>query len=273
MQYVQARVIGGQGSGPGAFAKALRGIWIDRQDRLYAAGDSQVKVFDAAGRLLRQWSTSKPASAVAVSGDGSVYAGEAGQIEIFDKAGKLTGTWRDDGRLGEVTAIGFFRDSVLAADTKDRSIRRYDKSSRLLNVIGKENRTNGFLIPNGILDFSVTADGVVHAANPGKHRVESYSFDGHLLGHIGRFDQSDPSGFPGCCNPTNVVTGASGRVYVTEKAGPRAKVLDAGGKLLAVIATNVFDPNSKNMSIAVDSRGRVCVADTVKLQIVVFEVV
>ena len=61
------------------------------------------------------------------------------------------------------------------------------------------------------------------------------------------------------------------RVWVTEKAGPRAKVYDSGGKLLAVIATGVFDPNCKNMSIAADSRGRVYVADTVKLQILVFE--
>jgi len=38
-----------------------------------------------------------------------------------------------------------------------------------------------------------------------------------------------------------------------------------------VIAADVFDANCKNMSIAVDARGRVYVADTVKLAILVFE--
>ena len=264
MRYSQTRVISG-------FSAAPRGMWIDRQDRLYTAGGSQASVFDTGGRLLRRWSTSKPASAIAASADGSVYVGEAGQIEVFHASGKLARSWHGEGRLGEVTAIGFFRDSVLAADAKDRSIGRYDKAFKLLNTIGKDNRTNGFLIPNGVLDFSVDGSGIVHAANPGKHRVEHYSVDGHLLGHIGRFDQLDPSGFPGCCNPTNVALGLSGRVYVTEKAGPRAKVLVSEGKLISVIATSVFDPNCKNMAIAVDSRGRVYVADTEKLQIFVFE--
>jgi sugar lactone lactonase YvrE len=230
-----------------------------------------VKVFDAAGRILRRWGTSRPVSAVAVSGDGSVYAGEAGQIEIFDSAGNLARTWRHDGHLGDVTAIEFFGTDIFVADSKDRCILRYGKNLNLLNTIGKDNRTNGFLIPNGVLDFSIDAAGIIHSANPGKHRVERYTREGQLLGHIGRFDGLDPSGFPGCCNPTNVAVGPSGWVYVTEKAGPRAKVMDAAGQLLAVIATNVFDPNSKNMSIALDSHGRVYVADSVKLQVVVFE--
>lgn len=60
-------------------------------------------------------------------------------------------------------------------------------------------------------------------------------------------------------------------IFTTEKAGPRVKAYDFSGKLLAVIATDVFDANCKNMNIAVDARGRVYVIDTVKLTIHVFE--
>jgi sugar lactone lactonase YvrE len=266
MPYSQVRVIGGE------FAKTLCGIWIDRQDRLYAAGDSQVKVFDPSGRLFGRWSTSRPGLSVAVSADGHVYVGQAGQVEIFDPAAKVARVWHDEGRLGEVTAIGFSGGDLLIGDVKDRSIRRYDQARKLVNIIGKDSRVKGFLIPNGVVSFSVDKDGIIHAANPGKHRVERYTLDGRLLGHIGRFDGQDPAGFTGCCNPTNVAVAPSGRVYVTEKAGPRAKVLDAGGGLVSMIASGVFDPESKNMGIAVDSRGRVYVADTAKLRVVVFEV-
>lgn len=271
MEYKQVRVIGGRGAGPEQFTGTLRGVWIDRHNRLYAAGDSQVKVFDGDGALLRQWRTARPATAVAADENGYIYAGEQAQIEIFDGAGRLTSTWRDAELLGEVTAIGFAGGAVLAADAGGRCIRRYDRAGKLLNVIGKDNRTKGFLIPNGALDFAVDAAGLIHVANPGKHRVERYSLDGRLLGHIGRFDGLDPAGFAGCCNPTNVAIGASGRTYTTEKAEPRAKLLDADGKLLSVIATTVFDRGCKNMDVAVDSRGRVYVADTVKLHIIVFE--
>jgi sugar lactone lactonase YvrE len=263
LQYRQAHVIAGQ------FTTAVRGLAVDSSGRLYAAGDSYIKVYDRSGQLARQWPTARPPHSVAVAPDGSVYAGETGQIEIFASTGKPRTAWRNEASLGRVTAIGFTSDSVLAADAADRAIRRFDRAGRFLNNIGKENRVNGFLIPNGVVDFDVDAEGVIHAANPGKHRIERYTPDGRLLGHIGRFDGLDPAGFPGCCNPTNVAV--RDRIFVTEKAGPRAKVYDFAGKLLAVIAVSPFDPNCKNMSIAVDPRGRVWVADTVKLCIFAFD--
>ena len=167
MQYRHVQVIDGKG--------ALRGIAVDSHGQLYAAGDSEIKVFDAAGRVKQRWPTSRPAHAVAVAGDGAVYAGELGQIEIFDGAGKLLNTWRDARLLGRVTAIGFTKDSVLAGDAADRAIRRFDRSGKFLNNIGKDNPVNGLLIPNGVVDFAVDAQGTIYAANPGKHRVERYT--------------------------------------------------------------------------------------------------
>jgi hypothetical protein len=271
MQYSQVRLLAGKGVDGDRFAAALRGIAVDRLDFVFAAGDREIKVFDDTGRLRRRWSTAKPGLAVAVSGDGRVFVGEAGQVEIFDSTGRLIATWRDQERLGLVTAIGFSKGNVFLADARDRCIRRYDAGGKYLNNIGKDNRMNGFLIPNGVVDFGVDAKGILHAANPGKHRVERYTPEGELLGYFGRFDGRDPAGFSGCCNPTNLAVTDGARIWVTEKAGPRAKVYDSGGTLMAVIAAGVFDPNCKNMSIAAGSRGRVHVADTVKLQIFVFE--
>ena len=269
MQYRHVHVISGKGAAPDRFAATLHGIAVDGRGQLYAAGDSEIKMFDAAGRLQRRWSTSSAALSVAIAGDGAVYAGGLRQIEIFDGAGKLLHTWRDESLLGRVTAIGFTRDSVLAGDAADRAIRRFDRGGRFLNNIGKDNPVNGFLIPNGVVDFAVDAHGTIHAPNPGKHRVEQYSPSGELLGHMGRFDGIDPAGFTGCCNPTNVAVRDA--IYTAEKAGPRVKAYDFSGKLLAVIATDVFDANCKNMNIAVDPKGRVYVVDTVKLAILVFE--
>jgi hypothetical protein len=261
MQYRQVQIFDGKG--------ALHGIAAGGHGELYAAGEAEIKVFDAAGKLVRRWPTARPATAVAVAGDGAVYAGELGQIEIFDGAGHLRGTWRDEKSLRRVTAIGFTGDCVLAGDSADRAIRRLDSSGRFLNNIGKDNPLGGLLIPNGVVDFGVDAHGTVHAANPGKHRVERYTPEGALLGHMGRFDGIDPAGFTGCCNPTNVAIRHA--IYTTEKAGPRVKAYDFSGTLLAVIAADVFDANCKNMSIAVDARGRVYVVDTVKQAIFVFE--
>jgi hypothetical protein len=257
MPYRHVQIIDGKG--------ALRGIAVDGNGQLYAAGDSEIRVLG----LNKRWRTSRPAHSVAVASDGTVYAGEIGQIEIFDGAGKLVNTWRDEKLLGRVTAIGFTKASVLAGDAADRAIRRFDRGGKFLNNIGKDNPVNGLLIPNGVVDFAVDAQGIIYAANPGKHRVERYTAGGELLGHIGRFDGLDPAGFTGCCNPTNVAIHDG--IFTTEKAGPRVKAYDFSGKLLAVIATDLFDANCKNMDIAVGSDGRVYVVDTVKAAIFVFE--
>src|ERR1035438_6198574 len=125
MEYRQIQAIGGKGSAPGQFTTSLRGLTVDAHGQLYAAGDSEIKVFDAAGRLKRRWSTARPVLSVAVStdgaGDGAVYAGQPGQMEIFDGAGKLVNTWRDETLLGRVTSIGFVKDGVLAGDAADRA--------------------------------------------------------------------------------------------------------------------------------------------------------
>jgi hypothetical protein len=291
MEYRHVQVIGGKGNAPDKFATALRGVAVDGHGQLYAAGDSEIKVFDgagdiqaksasrSAGQLKRRWPTSRPALCVSVAAEGSVYAGQEGQIEIFDNARKRLRTWRNEELLGRVTAIGFTKDSILVGDAADRAIRRFDHNGKFLNNIGKDNPVHGFLIPNGVVDFSVVAgaDGTagadgratIYAANPGRHRVERYTPEGQLLGSIGRFDGNDPSGFTGCCNPTNVAV--RDHIFTAEKAGPRVKAYDFTGKLLAVIATDLFDVNCKNMSIAVDAHSRVYVVDTVNLAIHIFQ--
>lgn len=269
MGYRRIQVLGGRGNAPEQFTRALRGVALDTHGNLYAAGDSDIKVFDRGGKLARRWGTAKPAHAVAVSPDGRVFVGEDGQVEIFDRAGKLTANWHDAELLARVTAIGFYKSSILFGDARHRCIRHYENGA-CKNTIGTNNRLGGLHIPNGVVSFGIDGDGVMHTANPGKHRVERYAISGELLGHIGRFNGIDPEGFPGCCNPTNVAVAGGDRIYVTEKAGPRVKAYDRGGKLLAIIAADDFDPLCKNMAIAVHGQGRVYAADTVRLQILAF---
>ena len=270
MRYHRERVIGGKGVGRTEFAEALRALAIDAHDRLHAVGDSKLVVFSLEGKLRKTWPTERPAYSVAVNAAGNVYVGQPGQLQIFDADGKLLDTWRDAERMGLITAIGFAGDSVILADARDRCLRRYEKSGTFLRNIGKDNRMKGFLIPNGYLDFVLDADGVIHVCNPGKHRVERYTLDDKLLGHIGRFGGTDPAGFSGCCNPTHVTLTRAGHVVVTTKAEPLAKVYTADGKLLALVGQDDFDPICKNMDVAVDSQGRIYVIDTARLHICVF---
>jgi len=269
VEYRQLRTYAGRGTNEGRFAKSLRGLAIDGSGRILCAGDSKVVVFDGEGAVVRSWATHASPWSVAVGGDGSVWVGEAGRVEVFSPEGKLLRFWKSPQRFGRVTALGTVGEEFVVADAADRCLRRFAADGTFLNDIGKDTRMKGFLIPNGTLDFSVDGEGILHITNPGKHRVERYTLDDRLLGHIGRFSGPDPSGFSGCCNPTNV-TVVGDRIYVTEKAEPRAKVYDLEGKMLAIISDDAFEPGCKNMDLVVDSAGRVHVADTVRLEVLVF---
>jgi sugar lactone lactonase YvrE len=271
MEYRPAHRFAGKGSGTGQFEETLRGIAIDEADRVYVVGDSKVKVFDAQGESLRSWKTGGEGHCVAVDVDGNVWVGQWQRVEIFDAEGQLVDTWTDPDRLGLVTAISVGKDDVLLADASARWIRRYDREGNFLNNIGEQHRKGGFHIPNGIVDFDVDDQGIVHVANPGMHRVERYKADGEYLDYWGKFDGQDPAGFPGCCNPTNLTLDAAGLVMVTEKAKPRVKVYSPRGELLTVVADEGFDPQAKNLDLAVDSKGNIYVVDTVTLEVQVFE--
>ncbi|HTQ57816.1 MAG TPA: hypothetical protein VMI94_25290 [Bryobacteraceae bacterium] len=257
------------------FEFALTALAVDARGQLHAGGDRAVEVYDGDGRRVGRWAASRQVCSLTVAADGTVYVGEERQIEIFSGAGQIVRTLRHPKLAGRVTSLGFSGDDLLAGDTWDRAIQRFDRTGTFLNSIGKDNPVNGLLIPNGAVDFAVALNRTIFAANPGKHRVERYSPAGGLLGHCGRFDGRDPAGFTGCCNPTNVAIG--GALFTTEKAGPRVKAYDFDGRLLGVLATDLFDPNCKNMDVAVSPAGagpeRVYVADTVRRTIQVFEAV
>ena len=271
MEYQATRRMGGRGITPSQFHHALRGLAVDAAGHVYAVGDRVVRVYDEEGAVTGQWDTGLPGECVTLDPSGRVWVGEREQVEIFSLEGDRLDTWRDPGQLGMVTAIGFGGGDVFVADATARWVRRYDAEGHLLNNIGDTHRKGGFHIPNGVVDFAVDDAGVVHVANPGMHRVERYAPDGTLLGRFGHFDGQDPAGFPGCCNPTNLTVDGGGRVIVSEKAGPRVKVYEPDGQLLAVVAEDAFDPTAKNMDLAVDDAGRLYVVDTATLQICVFE--
>ena len=70
MKYRPARRLSGKGPAAHQFEEALRAIAVAGPDRIYAVGDSAVKLFTAKGELSRQWTTDRPGHSIALDGDG-----------------------------------------------------------------------------------------------------------------------------------------------------------------------------------------------------------
>ncbi len=270
-QYTRVAVLAGPGT-PGEFRRSLSGICVGPSDASYALGDDEIRVFEAGGRVVRSWKAPEKASCLGVAADGRVAVGSPGRVDLYSGsgahiAGFAVGT-RD--KPAEVSAVRLVGDSVLVGDPGARIVRRYDLHGTETGVIGAQNKTGGFMLPNKSLDFDVDAAGVLHAADSGRHQVSSWSPDGAMVGAFGKFGTARPEDFVGCCNPVNVAAAPDGGIVTAEKAIARVKVFSKDRSLLAVIGPEHFDPMCRHIHLAVNSTGRIVAADPERRTIAVF---
>jgi sugar lactone lactonase YvrE len=271
LRYFQSAVLGGSGSAH-PFRRSLTGLAVGPGDDIYALGDSEVRVLDPHGKLLRNWGAPEQAGCLTVAADGRVYVGASDRVEVFDARGTRVGgfTAGEAGQPASITAIKVFGKDILVADASARLIRRYDPSGRPLGVIGNQNKTGSFMLPNDSLDIDVDSRGVIYATDTGRHQVSAWALDGSPAGKFGRFGMVNPEDFVGCCNPVNLALAPDGNVVTAEKMVARVKVYRPDGTLLVVIGPEHFDPDCLHIHLAVDSRGRILAADPVRREIKIF---
>lgn len=271
LQYSKVATIGAPGSAH-QFQQSLVGVAIGPEDEIYGLGDGEIRVFDSGGGFIRGWKVLKGASCLTVTGDAHVYVGALGKIEIYDRSGNLSGGFSagEADKPAIITAIKVFRGEILAADANARYIRRYDQNGKQLGVIGTRNKTGSFMLPNSWLDFDIDSNGLIKATDTGRHLVATWALDGSPVGSFGKFGMTDPAHFVGCCNPVNLALTPDGKVVTAEKMVARVKVYEAGGKLMAVIGPENFDPACTHIYLAVDSADRILAADPERRTIIVF---
>lgn len=255
MQVQHLGSLSGKGDGPDQFQVRLVGVAVDDQDRVFALGDREIKRFSAEGKLEQRIELRDAPWSLALDGD-SLWVGMQGAIDKLDAEGNLQTSIDEPERLGLITALAVQGEVLLAADATNRTIHRF-VGGVWQGEVGKEVNTRGFMLPNGVLDLSLDAEGKsIVVAHSQKHRVERYDLDGELTHKFGRFGMVQPGDFGGCCNPTNITALPAQRIAVSEKAPPCVKVFTAEGEFLAKSADGVFSDETKNIDLAADSRGR-----------------
>ncbi|MEW5984091.1 MAG: PhnD/SsuA/transferrin family substrate-binding protein [Acidobacteriota bacterium] len=254
------------------FRRSLAGLAVGPDDAVFALGDGEVRVFDPDGAFVRSWPAAEGAQCLAIGPGGRVYVAGTGRVEIFAPGGVREGGFLAGGgqEPASLTSIKVLGGDVLIADASARIIRRYDAGGRQVGFIGDRTRTRAFILPNGFIDIAVDEGGIVRATDSGRHQVTSWSLDGTPHGKFGRFGMRNAEDFTGCCNPVNIAITPDGKVVTAEKAPARVKVFEPDGTLLAVIGPEHFDQSCTHIHLAVDSKGRLFAADTVRREIRVF---
>ena len=256
-----------------------RHLEIGPDDRLYVAAGNAVVIMTQAGVLEREITLDTPVRCVAVAADGTVFAGLRNQIAGFDSQGNRISSWEIPGERTWLTGLAVGANDLFAADAGNRVILRFDRSGKLIGRIGEKNEERdipGFVVPSPYFTVAIHPDGLLRVNNPGRHRVEAYTFDGDFEGAWGEAS-AKINGFCGCCNPIRVATMPDGRMITCEKALPRVKIYSATGEFESVVApTSAFPKNAKfgsgqrdldvamaGLTAAVDSQGRIAILDHV----------
>lgn len=268
-----------------------RAIAVGPEDRRYVAGDRRVAVFDARGLPLPPLTLAGEPTCLAVGGadhklPGAVYVGLPGRVVRLDEQGAVSAEWTEGlDEKSVLTSLALAEEDLFVADAGQRLVLRFDLDGKLVRRIGErdpERGVPGFVLPSPYFDVAVTADGLLRVAHTGARRIETYTFDGDLLGYWGQASAA-PEGFFGCCNPAHFAVLPDGRFVTVEKGLPRVKVYSNQGVFEsfvvapqdlapgAVLEDAREDTRQKPFAVAADTRGRVLLLDPNKRTLGVFE--
>lgn len=260
--------------------------------RLAAAADGSLAV--AAGRQLAflrgsTWELSSDlggsVGCTASLGDGTWLAGLRDRVALVDAGGKRIAAWEAAGPKAWLTGIAVAGDTVWVADSGQRLVLQYDRKGKLLGRLGAktaDGKAPGFILPSPFLDVRSHPDGLLRVNNPGRHRIEAYTVDGHFELAWGK-PSAAIDGFCGCCNPIALAVLPDGRIVTGEKGLPRVKVHKPDGTLESVVAgTESFAENARRgadasdrsrwgLDVAVDGAGRIVVLDRVMAAVRLFK--
>jgi len=249
-----------------------RGIVIGAEGRLFVAGDKCVRCFGPDGKAAAEFAAAEPLR-VAVAPAGTIYTAMTDHVEVFDPQGKRTAAWKSEGQKPVITCVAAGDNDVFVADAAACLVYRYNWAGELICRIGGEDAAKkipGIVVPSPYFDVAVGPQGTLWVANPGRRRVERYTFDGNLVSAWGKASPKT-EGFCGCCNPTHIAALPDGGLVTSEKGLARVKTYTAQGELVSVVAPPAaFAAGTVGLDVAADSRGRILVLDPVARKVRVF---
>ena len=260
------------GSVPTGMTKP-RGIAAGADGRLFVAGDGRVGVFDAEGKPVSQFKTGPQPHCIAVGKTGTVYVGMKDHVQVYETGGKRAAAWASLGERAYVTSLAVGETDVFVADAGNRVLLRYDLSGKLVTRIGEENEAKhapGLIVPSPYCDVALGPKGMLWLVNPGRRRVECYTYDGAFRFAWGKFSMKI-DGFCGCCNPTHLAIDSGGHFITSEKGLPRVKKHDDEGHFKSVVAAPAdFDEGTVGLDLAADAQGRILVLDPKRREVRIF---
>jgi hypothetical protein len=228
-----------------------RALALDASGRRYVAGDKAIRVFGPVGNVEKTIDLSAEPRCLTIANDGTIYAGVGDHVEVLGAAGQHLASWNPLGEEAVLTGIAEHDNNIFLADAGHRIVLRYNTAGILLGHIGEkdpERNIPGFVIPSPCFDLVVSRDGLLRVADPGRNRIETYTFDGDLEFFWGTRSTAI-EGFCGCCNPESIAILPDGGFVTAEKGLDRVKIYNSDGGFIGVVAGPAQLGRSKRIKV------------------------
>jgi len=266
--------------------KEARAVAIGPGGKIYVAGDQQVQIYDSAGNKIKEINLTFSPRCLVVTDEGTIYLGSDDNIQVYDGEGRRLANWPGLGKDTVLTSLAVAAGNVFAADAGHRVVLRFDTKGNMIKKIGLKDESRnipGFIIPSSYFDIAIAKDGLLRVVNPGRHRIEAFTFDGDLELWWGKFS-SVIEGFCGCCNPVNFALLTNGSFITCEKGLTRVKEYSPEGTFIGVVAgpgqfaehdricnEKTADNTAWALDVACDEKGRVLILDSALGQVRIFQ--
>jgi len=234
---------------PGCFAASSQGdVFIGEEEKpiLYH--------YSLQGALEATLPLDAVPTAVAVGEAETLFSGQLvvafrNRLAVYSMDGKKQTEWAPFRKNGNVHSLALTSDAIFAADSTELVVLRFDEAGQLVREIGRKpkeppqgddvNVFPGFVVLGSPISLAVSrATGILFVANPGMHRVEAFTQDGHWEPSQSWGEaSSNLFSFTGCCNPVCIASLSDGRIVTAEKSSNlRVKIFLTNRKLDCVVA-------------------------------------
>lgn len=184
------------------------------------------------------------------------------ELTVYTMDGTKRFAWKLPAHDADIRSVALSDQFIFAADSKNHVVYRFDENGQKLGEIGRsghreggrrmsqngpsdrkksddlENDFQGFVVLRSPISLTVSPKtGLLYVTNPGKHRIEAFTQQGHWEPSLcWGTESSDVTGFTGCCNPVSIIALKDGKIATVEKSINRVKVYFPNGTLDCVVA-------------------------------------
>jgi hypothetical protein len=253
-----------------------RAIAVDREERIYVAGDRGIAIFSPDGQKLSDIALKGEPRCLAVGGPehgapGNLYVGMEDHIEVFDPKGERVAIWPSQGEKPYFTSIALSDYEIWVADAVNRVVWCYDLHGKPLSPLGKSGSAGGaeFIVANHYFDLAAGRDDLLYVVNSGLLRVEAFTRNGDREAVWGKGSPA-VADFFGRANPAHLALLPDGNFVTAEQGIPRVKIYSRRGEFQTVVACPLQLTDTP-AGVAGDRHGRVLVLDANTAKVRVFE--